>query len=33
MILTCKAYLTEHGKLSVWNESKYTMISKIKVKI
>ncbi|XP_014480405.1 PREDICTED: dynein heavy chain 8, axonemal [Dinoponera quadriceps] len=30
MILACKAYLTEDGKLSIWNESKYTMISKIK---
>ncbi|XP_018316536.1 dynein heavy chain 8, axonemal [Mycetomoellerius zeteki] len=30
MILACKAYLTENGKLSIWNESKYTMISKIK---
>lgn len=33
MILACKAYLTENGKLSIWNESKYTMISKMKVKI
>ncbi|CAL1673547.1 unnamed protein product [Lasius platythorax] len=30
MILACKAYLTENGKLSIWDESKYTMISKIK---
>ncbi|XP_018374249.1 PREDICTED: dynein heavy chain 8, axonemal [Trachymyrmex cornetzi] len=30
MILACKAYLTENGKLSIWNESKCTMISKIK---
>ncbi|XP_011871302.1 PREDICTED: dynein heavy chain 8, axonemal [Vollenhovia emeryi] len=30
MILACKAYLTEDGKLSIWNESKCTMISKIK---
>ncbi|KAG5338491.1 DYH8 protein, partial [Acromyrmex heyeri] len=30
MILACKAYLTENGKLSIWNESKYIMISKIK---
>lgn len=32
MILACKAYLTEDGKLSIWNESKCVMISKIKVK-
>lgn len=32
MILACKAYLTEDGKLSIWNESKAVMISKIKVK-
>ncbi|KAL0129655.1 hypothetical protein PUN28_001727 [Cardiocondyla obscurior] len=30
MILACKAYLTEDGKLSIWNESKSVMISKIK---
>ncbi|EFN77895.1 Dynein heavy chain 8, axonemal [Harpegnathos saltator] len=30
MILACKTYLTEDGKLSIWNESKCTMISKIK---
>ncbi|XP_026831330.1 dynein heavy chain 8, axonemal [Ooceraea biroi] len=30
MILACKAYLTENGKLSIWDESKCTMISKIK---
>ncbi|XP_018342058.1 PREDICTED: dynein heavy chain 8, axonemal [Trachymyrmex septentrionalis] len=30
MILACKAYLTENGKLSIWNESKSVMISKIK---
>ncbi|XP_036143732.1 dynein heavy chain 8, axonemal [Monomorium pharaonis] len=30
MILACKVYLTEDGKISVWNESKCTMISKIK---
>ncbi|XP_029675665.1 LOW QUALITY PROTEIN: dynein heavy chain 8, axonemal-like [Formica exsecta] len=30
MILACKAYLTENGKLSIWNESKHIMISKIK---
>ncbi|EFN74803.1 Dynein heavy chain 8, axonemal [Camponotus floridanus] len=30
MILACKAYLTENGKLSIWDESKHTMISKIK---
>ncbi|KAG5316447.1 DYH8 protein, partial [Acromyrmex insinuator] len=30
MILACKAYLTENGKLSIWNESKCVMISKIK---
>jgi len=33
MILACKAYLTENGKISIWNETKCTMISKIKVKI
>lgn len=33
MILACKAYLTENGKLSIWDESKHIMISKIKVKI
>lgn len=33
MILACKAYLTENGKLKIWDESKSTMISKIKVKI
>lgn len=33
MILACKAYLTENGKLSIWNESKSTMISKIKARI
>ncbi|XP_067209496.1 dynein axonemal heavy chain 8 [Linepithema humile] len=30
MILACKAYLTENGKLSIWDELKGTMISKIK---
>ncbi|XP_018048480.1 PREDICTED: dynein heavy chain 8, axonemal [Atta colombica] len=30
MILACKAYLTENGKISIWNETKCTMISKIK---
>ncbi|KAK9298339.1 hypothetical protein QLX08_008257 [Tetragonisca angustula] len=30
MILACKAYLTEDGKINIWNEAKSVMISKIK---
>ncbi|XP_034179159.2 dynein heavy chain 8, axonemal kl-3 [Osmia lignaria lignaria] len=30
MILACKAYLTDNGKINIWNESKSVMISKIK---
>ncbi|CAL7938026.1 unnamed protein product [Xylocopa violacea] len=30
MILACKAYLTEDGKVNIWKESKSVMISKIK---
>ncbi|XP_026672559.1 dynein heavy chain 8, axonemal-like [Ceratina calcarata] len=30
MILACKAYLTENGKVNIWNEAKSVMISKIK---
>ncbi|XP_043790719.1 dynein axonemal heavy chain 8 [Apis laboriosa] len=30
MILACKAYLTEDGKINIWNDSKYDMILKIK---
>ncbi|XP_076166225.1 dynein heavy chain 8, axonemal kl-3 [Ptiloglossa arizonensis] len=30
MILACKDYLTEDGKINIWNESKSVMISKIK---
>ncbi|XP_076759064.1 dynein heavy chain 8, axonemal kl-3 [Xylocopa sonorina] len=30
MILACKAYLTEDGRINIWNESKSVMISKIK---
>ncbi|XP_048268511.1 dynein axonemal heavy chain 8 [Bombus terrestris] len=30
MILACKAYLTEDGKINVWNDAKSVMISKIK---
>lgn len=33
MILACKAYLTEDGKINIWNDSKYDMILKIKVNI
>ncbi|XP_076295220.1 dynein heavy chain 8, axonemal kl-3 [Lasioglossum baleicum] len=29
MILACKAYLTDDGKVTVWNEAKCVMISKI----
>ncbi|KOX80134.1 Dynein heavy chain 8, axonemal [Melipona quadrifasciata] len=30
MILACKAYLTEDGKINIWHEAKSVMISKIK---
>lgn len=33
MILACKAYLTEDGKINIWDDSKYDMILKIKVNI